>query len=233
MLRVTVHGKAEWWLPLKPKRRTPPFHRRTAQETAQGAGAHFNMEAGMANSGAWMEMIRFAQASSPGEELAKKLQVVPFSIIVDNREQHPFTFTGFRSSASTGSKPIAVTCVRRHLPTGDYSIDTLEAEVTIERKSHEDLAQTLIYGRDRFRAELERMKAMRFSAVVVEAGMGRLSQPLPNRKIHPNSLLRSIQSLAIDYPTQWFACPTRRFAEEWTYQLLEMYWRKRTKVEPV
>lgn len=93
----------------------------------------------------------------------------PFRIIRDTREQLPYSFHGLKTDADKGNKPLLIQTIDRHLKTGDYSIDGLESQVTVERKSLSDLYGTLTHGRAAFIRELERMQEMEFSAVVVEA----------------------------------------------------------------
>ena len=56
-------------------------------------------------------------------------------IIIDSREQAPFTFGDYDCEAVSGS-----------LPTGDYSLAHLEHQIAIERKSLSDLVGCLFCG---------------------------------------------------------------------------------------
>ena len=73
----------------------------------------------------------------------------PLVVLVDTREQKPFRFDAETHGA---------TCVREHLPTGDYTARGAEHLICIERKGDVgDLATCVGRERDRFERELERM----------------------------------------------------------------------------
>jgi hypothetical protein len=95
--------------------------------------------------------------------------MAPFTMVVDSREQHPYTFAAIRADADAGRRPVVVPIVSAGLPAGDYSIEGLENVVAVERKSLQDCFSTLGQGRARFVRELERLAQYEFAAVVVEA----------------------------------------------------------------
>jgi hypothetical protein len=83
------------------------------------------------------------------------------TLVIDSREEIPFQF------------PAVFPTKIAHLRTGDYSVLGLENQMTIERKSADDLYRTLV-GEGarrwtRFRRQLCRMSQMELSAVVVTA----------------------------------------------------------------
>lgn len=154
--------------------------------------------------------------------------ITPFTIVIDTREQAPWSFDGIDADADQKNLPFVVRTKSSTLQTGDYSLEGFESKICIERKSHADLYGTIINGRDRFKRELERMQSFEFSAVIVEASWGRLrTAPEHMQGVAPKSIVRSIMSLMIDYPPQWILCPDRRFAEVYAFQLLRMFWRKK------
>lgn len=76
-------------------------------------------------------------------------------IIIDSREQKPYVFSG---------EPTIVSGLR----TGDYSVSGMEHLVCVERKSQGDYWGCLGKSRKRFVAELERMKEIPWSLIVIE-----------------------------------------------------------------
>lgn len=86
-------------------------------------------------------------------------------VIVDTREQQPWTFEGQKG----------IQTVRKKLDTGDYSVEGLEHEVTIERKSINDWVSTVLQDRTRFYKELERMRSYQFRCVIIESGIEELT----------------------------------------------------------
>lgn len=154
---------------------------------------------------------------------------LPFRIVVDNQEQMPWRFTDLRQRESHGGKIIIAPLVTgRHLHTGDYSIEGMEHLVAVERKSKTDLFGTLGRGRDRFKRELERMAAMQWSAVVVEADWQSILDDPPERSgVAPEAIEGTILSWMHKYPkTHWVLCPHRRHAEHVTLRLLMQFHRR-------
>lgn len=145
-----------------------------------------------------------------------------FSLIVDNREQAPFRFSGIPATAKEGGGYVVPRLITdRALATGDYSIDGMEAECCIERKSLADLFGSVGREHQRFEREFERMAAMKFSAVVVEADEYQLiHNPPRHSKLDPRIVLSTVEAWAVRYPTKWFFCASRHDAEIRTYRLL-------------
>jgi len=170
---------------------------------------------------------------------------VPFTIIVDTREQIPYSFTGFEADhedakryrpknmtikAATGL-PLYVPTATDTLLTGDYSVRGMAALATIERKSLADLYGSLGAGRDRFEREHERMSHMVFAAVVIDAGWQEIfSNPPPQSKLSPKSVHRTMCSWQQRYGVSWLAMGDRRLAEITTFRILEKFWREENGV---
>lgn len=81
---------------------------------------------------------------------------VRFTIVEDSREKRPLAF---------GDAKV----VRRKLHAGDYSILGAEHRVAFERKGAQDFIACVRKERQRFEAQLERLSAYQYSAVVIEA----------------------------------------------------------------
>lgn len=156
--------------------------------------------------------------------------ISPFTVLIDTREQAPYSFTGINGDSDTHNTPIVVRTVSCHLPTGDYTIEGLAGEISVERKSLEDLYGTLTHGRERFERELQRLEELPgFAAVVVEAGYGAIvGCPPPESKVRPKTISRSILAFQQRYRrVHWLMLPDRRFAEITTYRIFERYWKDR------
>jgi ERCC4-type nuclease len=125
----------------------------------------------------------------------------PASIIIDTREQEPYSFD-----------PRVATAVRRALPAGDYSVDGLEAFVAVERKTLDDFVSTVIHSRERFRAELRKLAGYRAACVVVEAGIPDILQQRYRGEAHPNAVLGNALSIILDYRIPVFFCANRQAA---------------------
>lgn len=153
----------------------------------------------------------------------------PAVVVIDQREKRPFGFAAVRADAREGGGVLAVPTATVLLPTGDYSLAGLEAEVAVERKSIDDLYGTLGGQRERFERELERLSAMRFAAVVVEAELSEvLGSPPPRSQLSPKTVVRSVMAWQQRYPrVHWWFCPGREVAEVVTLRILDRYLRDR------
>ena len=167
----------------------------------------------------------------------------PFTILVDTREQRPFTFRGMKSDANQGRRRLVVKTEWRCLgqASGDYSIDGLAGRCNVERKSIGD-AQSTILGwhgrRERFKLELVTLSEMECSAVVVECTFGDLIRTAESRGVrtkaeNQKTLFRQVLAWQQDYAVPWIFCDGRRLAEIATFRILERFWRKVKKEERV
>jgi ERCC4-type nuclease len=163
------------------------------------------------------------------------MNIAPFTVAVDTREQLPFSFQDIRIDR----KKAFVLTQKRTLPTGDYSIVGYEDRICVERKSLEDLYQTLGNGRERFVRELERMQDMEFSAVVVEASLGQVKDPtkddpLFHSLMNPDAVLGTIIAFAGQFhKTRWKFAGNRTHAEKITFKLLLQYYVTKDETEPL
>lgn len=149
--------------------------------------------------------------------------IVP--VVIDTREQLPFTFEGMTCDVIDGGKPLIVTTQRGTLRSGDYSLLGFESKVAIERKSLADAYSTLSQGRDRFERELVRLSAYQFAAVVIEADWPTIcADPPPHTKLAPKTVFRSIVAWTVRFPSiHWIPAGPRRLAEVTTFRLLERF----------
>jgi len=83
------------------------------------------------------------------------------------------------------------------LPTGDYAIQGLEKFLCVERKSLPDLvACCCSKQRDRFEAELMRMKAYRYKYLLVEATLNDIYTGDYRSQANPESVVGSLLSFS-------------------------------------
>lgn len=173
--------------------------------------------------------------------MVKDVITAPFIILVDTREQKPFTFRGMKTDANQGRRRLVVKTEWRCLgnSSGDYSIDGLAGRCNVERKSAGD-AQSTILGwhgrRERFVLELAALSEMECSAVVVESTFGGLIRAAESRGVrtkeeNQKTLFRQVLAWQQDYSVPWVFCDGRRLAEIATYRILERFWRKVQKAE--
>ncbi len=186
----------------------------------------------------WQRMLSTAREG----EKANQPIACPFTILVDSQEKHPFGFTGFRTGAAHGYRPLDVQTEIKSLgPShGDYSVDGFEGSIHIERKSLEDAHGTILgWGdhRERFDRTLQFLESIEFGAVVIECSLGAMlaSAPARGRKsADENKLILNQQYLAwlLKYrAVKWIFCDSRRLAETETFRLFEKFvaYKLRTK----
>lgn len=106
-------------------------------------------------------------------------------IIIDTREQNPYSFSGFNTCRAT-------------LSTGDYSVAGMERSgVAIERKNLMDAVGVCGAGRSRFMRELDRLKAFEVGIVLIESTWRTIEEgtwKTPRMKMTPQHVLGSITS---------------------------------------
>jgi ERCC4-type nuclease len=155
-----------------------------------------------------------------------KTITAPFTLLVDTREQLPYTF----DNIEVGGKRVIVPVERGTLASGDYSIKGLENLVAVERKAVADFYGSITSGRERLEAEFMRMESMEFSAIVIE---GRFETVLDSlfhgRRVSPNAIRATVASWSIKFKTRWFFSTSRDQAERLTLELLEKFYRHYTK----
>ncbi|MBV6343137.1 hypothetical protein [Candidatus Magnetobacterium casense] len=154
------------------------------------------------------------------------------SIVIDSREQLPYIFVGH---------PTIVSGIK----TGDYSVTGMEDRVCVERKSQADYWGCLGKSRPRFIKELERLQAIPWSLVVIEASLAQVREGLfyytgdyegaRKSRIPGTAALNSALLWMLEYPNVRFQFAGSREEGEWlTLNWLMMalrYQRHREKEE--
>lgn len=165
----------------------------------------------------------------------------PLTIIVDTREQFPYTFPGLRAEHLPLTTPIAdilsgksaglsdpaggksaglsepaggVEIVTRKLPAGDYSIAGLEAVVAVERKELDDFVSTVIHDRERWIAEVRLLARMPHPLILIEATLRDILDRRYTAAVHPEALVGEIISLQVAWQIPVFMAGDRQAAQE-------------------
>lgn len=140
-----------------------------------------------------------------------------FTIIVDTREQTPWTFDNY-------------VVANQKLDTGDYSIQGLEHIFTIERKkSVSEIANNI--SEKRFDKELERLKNFKYSFLLLEFSLDNvLDYPIGstvpkkiwnNLKITNKYILKYLTQINIDYNLNILYCGNSQAAEEMAISIMK------------
>lgn len=178
-----------------------------------------------------------ATTDPPASLTTPPIVLCPFTVLVDTREQAPYTFDAMPLSGRDRGKRLVVPVEFRGLKSGDYSAVGLEHELAIERKSLADLYSTLGQGRARFEAEFLRLSELRFAAVVIEADVRDIWRPAENNpnwhsRLDPRSVEGTIVAWSIRYPrVHWWPMGSRRAAEVRVFQTIWKYWEEREERE--
>jgi ERCC4-type nuclease len=134
-------------------------------------------------------------------------------ILVDTREQLPFTFSRFQAEIE-----------RAALPCGDYSLPGFEDRVSIERKELNDLIACLMNGnQDRFERELSRGRYYELFYVVVESSLEDVSMGRYRSEMKVHSALQSIFAFSVRYRAPFIWAGNRAGAEYVTFSILSKY----------
>ena len=149
-----------------------------------------------------------------------KREPAPLRIVVDTREQAPFTFARFPD----------VEILRETLKTGDYSLAGLQDGVAVERKELGDLIACLTHERPRFERELARGREMiqtgGLFSVMVEATWEDVARGRYRSRMHPQAALQSILAFHARYGVAFILAGNRTAAEYLTHGLLAKFARE-------
>ncbi len=144
----------------------------------------------------------------------KKSDLKDFVIVVDTREQLPFSFNGLPCQAE-----------RATLQTGDYSVKGYEKNIVVERKSKADLFQSVGRERERFQKEFERLTFVKYSAIVIEADWREIERKPENTIMNPAAVRNTIFSWCLKYNVIPILANDRQEAERLTFEFLAWAWR--------
>lgn len=141
------------------------------------------------------------------------------TLAIDSRETQGYRFERF-------SKWIAGT-VTNALEVGDYSIEGMESEIAIERKSFTDaIASVMPPVRERFLMSCERLSRLRRKAIVIEASLSQLKsdyRDISESQAHPNAIVGSYLALQERWNIPVIFGDSFELAEEWVAHVLTKY----------
>lgn len=137
------------------------------------------------------------------------------TVLVDTREQLPYTFERFANWVGAVEQ--------RALPTGDYSVSGMEHLIAVERKTLPDIVSSLMDGRQRFLRELARMIEFRYRCICIEASRSEIKTPYTfatEVKAHPNGIAGSLDAAAARYGILIHYGCNRELSEEFVASFL-------------
>ncbi len=131
----------------------------------------------------------------------------PFTIVRDTREQAPLAFPDWTIKSGT-------------LAAGDYSVVGLEEHIAVERKELSDFLGCVTHDRDRFKRELQRLRAYRYRAVVIEATLQGITGQHYRSRVAPAAVIGSMTSWVARFEVPFFLVGDRAGAEAVTLAFL-------------
>ena len=131
-------------------------------------------------------------------------------IIQDTREQTPWLLDHL---TITEPENYEFTVVRKKLDQGDYSLDTLQHLVAIERKTLQDWVGSITWQRVRFQAELKRLRDnVQHRFIFIEASLQDVASHNYKSGVDPAVLVGSALSFEVDYGVSIWWCGSSRMA---------------------
>jgi len=131
----------------------------------------------------------------------------------DSREQLPYMFNDGADVPMTTDA----------LLIGDYSVCGAEDQISVERKTLDDLIGCLTTGRERFERELYKGKSLYYMALIIEASLSDIVNHNYRSEMKPKAVIQSLIAFSIRYRLPVWFCETRKYAERITKSLLQKY----------
>ena len=142
------------------------------------------------------------------------------TIIIDTREQNPFSFARFRGWFQ-GVR-------RKALKVGDYSVAGLEEECTVERKDLPDLIQSFTTNRAVFVKRLRLMSRYPRRLLVVTASLAQVKSRYGAFSMDPNRITQSLVATLVGAGVPFLCADTHELGAEivasYLYQVHLYHW---------
>ncbi|MBI3669838.1 MAG: hypothetical protein HY237_08685 [Acidobacteria bacterium] len=141
-------------------------------------------------------------------------------VIVDTREQNPFSFARFRGwFAGVEKKPLRL---------GDYSVAGLEEICTVERKDLSDLVHSLSVERRAFVDRLRQMSRYPQRLLVITAALSQVKSRYEHSRANPNHITQSLIAALAGLQVPFLCVETHELGEEivasYLYQVFLYHW---------
>lgn len=141
-------------------------------------------------------------------------------IVVDTREQNPFSFERFRGWFSGIEK--------RPLEIGDYAIAGLEDKCAVERKDLSDLVHSFQVERSTFVNRLRRMSAFPDRLLIITAALSQVKSRYEHSPANPNQITQSLIASLAGLRVPFLCVETHELGEEivasYLYQVHLYHW---------
>jgi len=142
------------------------------------------------------------------------------TVLVDSREQNPFSFARFRGWFAGVE--------RRTLKLGDYSLAGLEDVCVVERKDLSDLVHSFTADRRNFTGRLRQMGGRPHRLLVVTAPLSQVKSRYPHSSANPNTITQSLVAALAGWQVPFLCVDTHELGEEivasYLYQVFLYHW---------
>ena len=141
-------------------------------------------------------------------------------ILVDTREQNPFSFARFQGwFAGVEKKPLEI---------GDYAIAGLEDACVVERKDLSDLVRSFTVERSVSVERLRRMSAFPDRLLVITAALSQVKSRYEHSPANPNQITQSLIAALAGLRVPFLCVETHELGEEivasYLYQVHLYHW---------
>lgn len=139
-------------------------------------------------------------------------------VLIDTREKEPLRFSE------------AVTVETCTLPAGDYSMRGCTDVVALERKRISELAGCCGHDRERFLAQMERLKSYAVRGLIVEGNLGEIVAKWYWPRVKPTSVIGTLVMLHVDWSIPIWFCGDATTAANIVERILIRVHRQRAQV---
>lgn len=142
------------------------------------------------------------------------------TVLVDTREQNPFSFARFRDWFGGVE--------RRTLALGDYTLEGLEELCCVERKDLADLVHSFSVDRRSFVKRLRQMSRVPHRLLVVTAPLSQVKSRYPHSGVNPNQITQSLVATLAGLQVPFLCVDIHELGEEivasFLYQVHLYHW---------
>ncbi|MBW1794827.1 MAG: hypothetical protein JRJ38_10420 [Deltaproteobacteria bacterium] len=145
----------------------------------------------------------------------KSIKVPKPTVIIDSSERMGYTFCRF-SNWFAGT-------VKKRLKHGDYSIQGMEEQISIERKTLPDLVGSIIFKRKQFIKNMEQFSNLKKKCVVIEASFSEVKSLYSESNAHPNAVVGSLIAIQEKWDIPFYFLDSFELSEEFVASMLSKY----------
>jgi DNA excision repair protein ERCC-4 len=145
----------------------------------------------------------------------KAIRLPKPTVVIDSQEHKGYTFERFTNWFSG--------TIRKRLAVGDYTLQGMEEEMAIERKTLPDLVNSIIQDRKDFIEKCEKLSIFRKKCLVIEGSLSSIKTPYEDSQAHPNAVLGSLIAAQERWEIPVYFLDDSILAEEFVASMLSKY----------